>query len=149
MLSVEYQKSITEVLDILDNTDESLVNKIPKKFLKFLNENKSDTYIPNLEYDKELENMNLMPKTKTILSIIYMKYWSDENELRNVKQVQYDNEKKHQNMLEEKYSYDNLFKKDKTVQSRKEAVDRQLVQYRKENMFVRIIKKLVNLFKNS
>ena len=40
MLNVEYRQAITQVLDILDNTDESLVKKIPNKFMDFLKQNK-------------------------------------------------------------------------------------------------------------
>lgn len=111
MLSIEYQESISEVLAVLNNTDESLVNKIPKKFIEFLKENKSNTYIPNLEKEKSLSKMNLMPKTKSILSMIYMKYWAHEDELEGIKLKQRENEGIYQKQLEEKYSYANLFRK--------------------------------------
>lgn len=144
MLSVEYQKSISEVLDILDNTDESLVNKIPKKFIEFLNKNKSNIYVPNLEYDKQLNEMNLMPKTKSILSVIYMKYWANEKELNEIKNIQRENEKSYQKQLEQKYSYDSLFKNN---EERNEEVTANIIKYEKENFIISLVKKIFNVFK--
>lgn len=146
MLSVEYQESISEVLDILDNTDESMVKKIPNKFMSFLKQNKSSTYIPNLEYDKPINEMNLKSKTKTILSIIYMKYWASEKELNEMKNKQRENEKIYQKALEEKYSYDNLFIKNN--EGKKEATAN-IIKYKKENMFVKFLNRIINLFRKN
>lgn len=49
MVSVAYSEAAVEVLDILKHTREEDVNKIPKKFIEFLENNKSKTYIADLD----------------------------------------------------------------------------------------------------
>ena len=38
MVSVEYKEAITEVLDILYNSDEDLLGRVPKKLIDFWGE---------------------------------------------------------------------------------------------------------------
>lgn len=80
MVNNELSEAITEVLDILNNMDKEYVNMIPDKFKTFLKENKSNTYIPNLDHSKKLNEMVLKEKTKDILAIICMKYWYSSDE---------------------------------------------------------------------
>lgn len=76
MVTIEYKKAITEVLDILEHTDDKLVNKIPKSLIEFWKRNKADMYVPNLDHSKNLSEMDLSPKTKAIIAMLYMQYWN-------------------------------------------------------------------------
>lgn len=76
MVSKEYSIAVAEVLDILKYTDEELVKKIPEKLMKFWENNKSKTYIPKLDHNKKLTEMQLTPKTKSLLAMIYLKYFN-------------------------------------------------------------------------
>ena len=49
MITNEMAEGFSELLLIIDNINEVLKNKIPIKFINFLNENKSDSYIPNID----------------------------------------------------------------------------------------------------
>lgn len=146
MLNVEYRQAITQVLDVLDNTDESLVKKIPNKFINFLKQNKSDSYVSDLQYDKPLDEMDLMPKAKTILSIIYMKYWLSEKERQEIADLQYENENIYQQNLKKKYNYDNLFKKN--IEDKNE-VTANIVKYEKENFLTRFLNRIVSFFRKN
>lgn len=42
--------------------DKSYKDKIPKKLKDFLEKNKSDSYIPNLDHSKTIKEMNLKEK---------------------------------------------------------------------------------------
>ena len=57
MVSVAYSEAAVEVLDILKHTRKEDVNKIPKKFIEFLENNKSKTYIANLDHTKTIKEM--------------------------------------------------------------------------------------------
>ena len=48
MVSSEYSKSISEVLDILKHTNKDDVDKISSQFMKFLVEIAHKVYIPKL-----------------------------------------------------------------------------------------------------
>lgn len=76
MVSKEYSIAVAEVLDILKYTDEELVKKIPEKLMRFWKNNKSKTYIPKLDHNKKLSEMQLTPKTKSLLAMIYLKYFN-------------------------------------------------------------------------
>ena len=76
MVSKEYSIAVAEVLDILKYTDEELVKKIPEKLMKFWENDKSKTYIPKLDHNKKLTEMQLTPKTKSLLAMIYLKYFN-------------------------------------------------------------------------
>ena len=75
MTNIEYRKSISEVLDILEHTNKEDVEKISPKFIEFLNKNKCDNYKPTLDHSKRIKEMNLRETTIGILSIINSKFW--------------------------------------------------------------------------
>ena len=110
MVSVKYSEAAVEVLDILKYTREEDVKKIPKKFMKFLENNKSKTYTANLDYTKDIKDMNLKPETEALLGLIYMKYWANEEEKLKFEDKIKNNEIAYQEELRAKYNVDNLFK---------------------------------------
>ena len=78
MFSNEYGEAAVEVLDILDNTNKSDVDKIPSNFIKFLVEIASEDYKVNLDHSKKIYEMNLKEKTKEILGVIYINWCSQK-----------------------------------------------------------------------
>lgn len=111
MITDEYGESISEVLDILEHTREEDVLKISPKFMEFLKNNSSKTYVPKLDHTKEIKDMNLSTKTKTILAIIYKKFWCSEEEAKTFDRKLNVNEANYQLELQQKYDADKLFKK--------------------------------------
>lgn len=72
-----YNNALKEVYDILKNTDEDLIKKIPQKFLNFVKENMNQEYISNIDYNIEIDKQKLLPETEAILSLIYKSYWEN------------------------------------------------------------------------
>lgn len=110
MVSVEYRKSISEVLEILEHTRKEDVKRISPKFLEFLNKNALTEYEPHLDHSKRVKEMGLNDKTVAILSIIASKYWLSGENKANFENKLKENEEKYQKELYEKYNPDNLFK---------------------------------------
>ena len=75
MLTLEFRKAITEVVDILEHMEEKYTDKVPQKFKDFLQKNKLNTYKPNLNHCDKLSEIPLTKDAKNILGIIYLKYW--------------------------------------------------------------------------
>lgn len=146
MVSVEYSQAAVEVLDILKHTRQSDVEKIPKKFIKFLEENSSKTYEPNLDHSKAIKEMGLKQKTQDILGVIYLKYWADEQGKQKFRAKIMENDRKHQEELREKYNTDNLFKQ-KTKDEIKPAEEMQLQVVQKETFMQKIINKIKGIFR--
>ena len=136
MINIEYRKSISEVLDILEHTRKEDVDKISPKFMEFLNKNKYDNYVPNLDHSKRVKEMELNDKTIAILSIIASKYWISGADKEDFEKQLKENEKKYQEELYEKYNPDNLFKNKKTkIETVENSVA--MVEY-KEPIFTKI-----------
>ena len=146
MVSTEYSEAAVEVLDILKHTRESDVEKIPKKFIKFLEENSSKTYNPNLDHTKAIKEMGLKQKTQDILGVIYLKYWADEQGKEKFRAKIMENDRKHQEELREKYNADNLFKQ-KTKEEIKSVEEMQLQVVGKETFIQKIINKIKSILR--
>lgn len=150
MVSVEYREAITEVLDILHNSEEDLLNRVPKKLIDFWERNKSSTYKPNLNHDLPLSEMNLRNKTKSIITMIYLNYICEDEEKDIIKGILKSNEDEYQLELREKYNPDNIFK-NKNVSGNTEidndtdvSKSIQMIEY-KESVIKRIVKKILGI----
>lgn len=147
MGNVQFREGITETLDILKHMDCMYTDKIPQKFKDFLEENKSESYEPNLDHSKKLNEMVLKEKTKDILAVIYMKYWCNVAQKTEFQKLLNENERKYQAELREKYNPDNIFKNNKQQQAVEENVTQNnvsMVAY-KESIFKRFINKIKNI----
>lgn len=148
MVSVAYSEAAVEVLDVLKHTRKEDVDKIPRKFIEFLENNKSETYIANLDHTKTIKEMNLKPKSQALLGLIYLKYWADEEGKKAFKNRARENEIKYQEELREKYNTDNLFKNKKEIirdEKIKEEMALQTIQH--ETFIQRIINKIKGIFR--
>ena len=144
MVSAEYSEAISEVLDILQNSDESIVKRIPQKLIEFWEKNKSLSYIPNLDHNKTINEMDLKDKTRDIITMIYLECLCDTDEKKDIKKVLIKNEEKYQEKLRNKYNPDNIFKKIDTTE-KKSTKDFQMIVY-KEPFYIKIIKYFKQLF---
>ena len=109
MVSIEYSEAIVEVLEILKYSDDIIIEKIPKSLIEFWQKNRSQTYNPNLDHNKSINEMKLKNKTKSIITMIYLNYLCDDEEKSNINLILKDNEKKYQQELRKKYNPDNVF----------------------------------------
>lgn len=148
MIDVAYSEAATEVLTILEHTEIEEVNKIPKNFIKFLKENSSKTYKPDFDFSKPINELNLKQKTQSILAIIYLKYWANEEEKKAFKKRINENEEKYQQELKKQYSTDNLFKTKKGIIENFENQTQKnlLPEVKKENFIQKIINKMKKIF---
>jgi len=149
VVSKEYSEAIVEVLDILDNSDDTICEKIPDKLIEFWQRNKSSIYKPKLDHSKPLNEMNLKEKTKDIITMIYLNYLCDESEKEIAKGIIKENEENYQIMLREKYDPDNVFKnrnKEEKIGSQESINTLAIIKY-KESIFNKIIKSIKRFFR--
>lgn len=148
MQNITYAEAATEVLEILNYTQKEYVEKIPKKFLKFLERNSSKTYKPKFDITKPIKELNLKPKTQALLGLIYLRYWADEEGKEKFNQKLNENERGYQKKLQEKYSVDNLFKNKTTVIKQENTQKEiQLVTVENKTFIQKIIEKIKNIFR--
>ena len=153
MISQEYSLAISETLDILDHTKKEDVDKISTKFLNFLKENASKTYVSCLDFSKPLKEMNLNQKTIGILSLINKKFWCNDDERLDFEMKLKQNELSYQNKIREKYNPDNLFKKQKSetlnLENNTITEETAIIEYKEKNFLKKIFDKSKHLFKKN
>ena len=66
------------ILNVMDSKD---VNKIPKKFMEKIKQERSNTYSPQYDNALPLNKQEIRKETLAILALLYINYWcKDENE---------------------------------------------------------------------
>lgn len=99
------ENSLSEVYDIIMHSERDIINKIPKKFIKFIEENRNQDYIVNINYNININSQKLLKNTKLILSMIYRDYLvdnerkvillqSEEEKIRNEYEVKWKTRKR-------------------------------------------------------
>lgn len=144
----EYSIAYAEVLHYLKGIRKKQVMLIPKGLIEYFKANKSQTYKCNFDYNKPLNEIEISDKAKGIIGMICLNYWSNSNNEKKIflEKIE-ENEKIYQKELNEKYSYDNIFKKsnkDKNLENEEELLD--LEPTKKVKLFEKIINKLKQYF---
>lgn len=111
-LDTEIKKAYSAVYEILKLVDKEYFDKIPKKFVEFLEREKDNNYIPNINENIPLEEQKLLNDTINILAMIKLDYWcSSEEEKSELLKLLNENEKTYQENINEKYNLENIFEK--------------------------------------
>ena len=145
-LEQTYEEAVAEVLDILNHTRIEDVKKINPKFIEYLKQHSSKTYVPNFDHTQKLKDMNLKPKTRALICLIYREYFCDENQRAEYDKRIVEAELEYQKELQAKYSTDNLFK-NKLSKKQKSIQETTLVKNEEQNFFKKILNKISKLKK--
>lgn len=145
MVTKELSEAAVEFNSILEYTSEDLKNKIPKKFLDFLQSIQSKTY--KFEYDKtkKLDEQKLKPKTRGLIALVYQDYICNEAEKEEYIQKSQKIIKQIEENKREKYNPNDIFKDKKIENDRDTTNTVEIVEY-KESIIKRIIRKIKNIF---
>lgn len=129
MPTKEYKEAVSELLDILENTDEDLVKKIPPELIVFWEENKSEEYIPELDHNLSLEEMKLKTKTRQLIAMIYVNYLCDDKKKKEIKKILRENTEKQKELEAQEID---IFAKDKEEREERLKERESLREIRKE-----------------
>ena len=80
MIDNIYKNAFKEVYEILQNTEEELIQKTPSKFIDFLQNNMNKDYPTNINSNVTIDKQSILPETEDILSLIYRSYWATDEE---------------------------------------------------------------------
>lgn len=145
MVNIQYSNAMAEVLHYLEGIRKEDIEKIPKKFLKFIEENASKEYVCKFDYNKPLKELELLNETRGIIGTICLNYWcQNEEQKQNYLNKLSENERKYQDEIQEKYNPENLFK-NKNISN--EKVEMQV--YKKQNLFSKLLNKIKKFFGKS
>ena len=147
MIKVDnYEKAYAEVIEVLKYIPMNEYNKIPKKYITFMEENCSETFSFVYNIALPFEKQNISDEAKNILGMIFRLFIVEQSKKEKLSSK--DKELKEQEELEKymKYNPDNLFKKDNTDKVLNNVQTKSLTETR-DSIFKKIWNKIKNLFK--
>ena len=148
MIDEVYRNSFKEVYEILENTENELLEKFPTKFMNFIKENMNGNYKTNIQPDVDIDKQLLLKETEAVLSLIYRSYWATDKEKQEfaIKDQQefIKKEEKKKEQYQGKDIYQ-VFEERKNIN--KIAIDNNLMVIKKENFIKKFFKKIFNIFK--
>lgn len=121
-ISIEKRQAYSEVLQILNMLDETLLKKVPNKLIEFFKNEKDISYKKDINVNIPLNQQNLKRETFVILAILNLKYWSDKQEKKKLEEQYMQNEEIYQNKLQSQYSVEKIFKNFNTPEKLKPQV---------------------------
>ena len=130
----------TEILNILKNIEPEYVYVLPIELIEYLNNNSLKDESEKYSGFNENGDIEVSDEAEEILTFLYLNYWAEENEKKELLKKLTNNEKE----LEEKYDIQKVFNKRNETKTYKEEL--QLVQV-KDNLFTRILNKLKKLLR--
>lgn len=113
MMEKERKEAYVEVLEILKNMDKTQVSKVPLELREFFERNASKEYEFHIDKNSSLKEYKLKESTINILAMLNVNYWCEKEEHKKELLKKYhENDLIREKELREKYSTDNLFKRD-------------------------------------
>jgi len=146
MIDNAYKNAFKEVYEILQNTDDELVAKVPKKFVSFLQNNMNTDYQTNIDKNIDIDKQQLLTETEDILSLIYRSYWAtDEEKLEFSHKDTQDLIKIEENKKAQYKDIEEIFSKKQKLN--KVTLDNSLMVIKKESFLKKLFNKILNIFK--
>lgn len=141
-----YREAFAEVLKVLNYVDKNLTNKIPNRFIDFLEENKDPNYIVKIDFTNDNWENTIKEETQAILALIYRDYIVSPEKRKELIAEETNVQQRIENELREKYNPDNIFSKSKQEEIIEDAIvnNEVAMMKHKESIF----KKIFNKFKN-
>lgn len=152
MVNEKYSIAMCETLRYLKGINQDDLNKIPSKFIKFLNDNSSKNYECDFDYTKPLKKLNISEEARGIIAMICLNYWCITDEQKEkFKSHLTKNELKFQKEMRRKYNSDNLFKNkvEKNVVDTVKIEHKELIEYKEQKWHHKILDKLLNIFRKN
>ena len=150
MVTKELSEAAVEFNCILDNSSQEIIDKIPQKFIKFMRDIASTTYEFNYDKSKQLNEQDIKPETRGLISLVYQDYICSEDEKKDYILKCKNYEIKKEEELREKYNLDNVFKNRKKLQNTMDnevVKENAIIEYKEKNFIQKIFDKIKQLFK--
>lgn len=148
---IKYARAFTEVELLINDLAEELYIRIPKNFIKLIQENKDKTYKITLE---ELNRKGEMEETKAIMSLVFRDYLVPDAVAEQLKDRDKAIIEKEKNRFNEIFPSDKKESKESVntdINKAEENKETSLVEVKEESLFdkiINIVKNFLGKFKN-
>ena len=138
-----YGNVATELLEIFKYLEIAIKEKIPVDLEQKLIELRNESYVFEIDKTKSLNDQKILPETRQILSMIYLKYCCSEEESADILNKKKSKDLEIENIKREKYSVDNIFNSEKNVEIKEEPTNMEMIVYNETtSIYQKIIHKI-------
>lgn len=141
-----YKNAFSEVVYILQNSEEDIIKKIPNNFIKFLKSNMSNTYIVNIDLSNENWIYNLKYETKAVLALIYRDYLVSSDERKILLEKENEEQQKYEEKIKNEYNMENIFERKKSKSLNINSTNKS-VELKKQAWYEKISSKIFDWIK--
>lgn len=152
MVTKELSEAAVEFNSILEHSSKDIIEKIPIKFLDFINKIASKTYKFDYDQSKSLDEQNLKPETRGLIALVYQDYICDDEERNEYIQKSQLFVNQMENLKREKYNPDDIFKNKKNNSESVEdnvLTETAIVEYKEKNFIQKLFDKIKYLFRKN
>ena len=139
------KNAYTEVYTILQELDEEEYNKIPSEIIEAIRTNMNEEYEYELDEELELKDHQMLPETKAILFNLIRDYLATPEQKEKIIRMQNEERQKNEINKQKQYNADVFERKQKENSKQIQQETKQLIEY-KENIFKKILKKIIKFF---
>lgn len=143
-------QAFTEVYDVINHMEIEMQEKIPKKFIDLIRENRDLDYKLNINYKEDIKKQ-LLKESKVILSLIYRDFLCSNEKKEKLLQLDLEEIRREEKILSEKYEIDFEKRKkekiEKNIEKTKEQDEKLPIKVEKEKWYKKISEFLKRLFK--
>ena len=145
-----YSKACTEVSTILSYLNIEEYKKIPKEVIEAIEKAKNKEYVFIYVENVELRKQKLLEETRAILFNLFRDYLCTKEQKEKIIKMQQEERNRLNEVKEEKYSYNDIFKKKVQNNEKEETINEttNALTVKKENIIIKIINKIKSFFKN-
>ena len=137
-----------EVYTILQELNEEEYNKIPPEIIEAIRANMNEEYEYELDDEVELKDHQMLPQTKAILFNIFRDYLAIPEQKEKIIRMQNEERQKNEIKKQKQYNTDVFENKQKENSKQNQQETTQLIEY-KENIFKKILNKIIKFFTKS
>lgn len=139
----KYTKAFKEIYIILNRASSDELDKIPKFFIEFIENNMDVNHNPKIEFNENFEK-SVLEETLLILALIYRDYLIPKEE----RSILLKKEEEKLEELKESYNVENLFNKRKQDSKEQRGnIEQQLIAIKEEKWYKKILNKILQIFK--
>ena len=153
MVDIKYANAFSEVLEILKYIPKLDYCKIPSNMIKLFETNRNKEYIFRYDPNKTLDEQNVSKTTKIIIAILFRDYWATQEQREKILRKENYDRQKLEKEKSKKYDVDifknrneNLRQIEKIETNRNKKDENVEMTVYKENIFKKLINKIIKIF---
>lgn len=139
-MNTKTKEMYSEVYGILEVLGEKYINKLPKELYELIKKCKLEIYSPKYDIETISEDKSIKRETLSMIALFHLNYWCDTEEKQELKNLFKRNDEKNFALKRMKYNLSNILQ-NQDVENEK-VTETSIVKVEKENLFLKIIKKL-------